>query len=78
MTQLWPLLLSLALLSSPVAAAPPADAIPVAEQHRHDAPTPTPAATAAFANPSGGNYDAEAAKDAWEKTRAFLKKRLAA
>jgi carboxymethylenebutenolidase len=31
----------------------------------------------AFANPSGGNYNAEAAKDAWEKTRAFLKKNLA-
>lgn len=26
----------------------------------------------AFANPSGGRYNGEAAKDAWEKTRAFL------
>ena len=26
----------------------------------------------AFANPSGGRYNGEAAKDAWEKTRQFL------
>lgn len=30
----------------------------------------------AFANPSGGRYNGEAAKDAWEKTRAFLGKNL--
>jgi carboxymethylenebutenolidase len=30
----------------------------------------------AFANPSGGNYRPEAAKDAWEKTRAFFTKHL--
>lgn len=30
----------------------------------------------AFANPSGGAYNGEAAKDAWEKTRAFLAKAL--
>ena len=26
----------------------------------------------AFANPSGGKYNGEAAKDAWEKTKKFL------
>jgi carboxymethylenebutenolidase len=26
----------------------------------------------AFANPSGGRYNGEAAKDAWQKTVAFL------
>jgi len=26
----------------------------------------------AFANPSGGRYNGEAAQDAWEKTKAFL------
>ena len=31
----------------------------------------------AFANPSGQNYDAAAAEDAWEKTTAFLKSQLA-
>ena len=30
----------------------------------------------AFANPSGRNYDAEAAEDAWEKTTAFLQETL--
>ena len=30
----------------------------------------------AFANPSGTNYDPEAAADAWEKTTAFLKENL--
>lgn len=30
----------------------------------------------AFANASGGNYDPEAAKDAWSRTTAFLKKNL--
>ena len=35
------------------------------EFHRYDADH-------AFANPSGGNYNGEAAKDAWEKTRKFL------
>jgi carboxymethylenebutenolidase len=30
----------------------------------------------AFANPSGGRYNGPAAKDAWEKTRAFLAKNL--
>jgi len=30
----------------------------------------------AFANPSGGNYDAAAAKDAWERTTKFLAKNL--
>lgn len=30
----------------------------------------------AFANPSGQNYDAEAAEDAWEKTTAFFKTHL--
>lgn len=30
----------------------------------------------AFANPSGTRYNAEAAADAWEKTRAFLQKHL--
>ena len=30
----------------------------------------------AFANPSGQNYDAAAAEDAWEKTTAFLKAQL--
>lgn len=30
----------------------------------------------AFANPSGGSYDAEAAADAWEATRAFLRTNL--
>lgn len=30
----------------------------------------------AFANASGGNYNPEAAKDAWAKTTAFLKKNL--
>lgn len=32
----------------------------------------------AFANPSGRNYNAEAAEDAWEKTVSFLKKHLRA
>ncbi|HWE25433.1 MAG TPA: dienelactone hydrolase family protein [Myxococcales bacterium] len=31
----------------------------------------------AFANPSGGRYNGPAAKDAWQKTEAFLKKNLA-
>jgi len=30
----------------------------------------------AFANPSGGNYNAKAADDAWKRTTAFLKKNL--
>jgi carboxymethylenebutenolidase len=30
----------------------------------------------AFANPSGGNYNEEAAKDSWERTRAFLARHL--
>jgi carboxymethylenebutenolidase len=30
----------------------------------------------AFANPSGGRYNPDAAKDAWQKTVAFLKKNL--
>ncbi|HEY2031029.1 MAG TPA: dienelactone hydrolase family protein [Myxococcales bacterium] len=30
----------------------------------------------AFANPSGGKYNGEAAKDAWKKTTAFLAKNL--
>lgn len=30
----------------------------------------------AFANPSGGRYDAEAARDAWEKTVRFLRQTL--
>lgn len=30
----------------------------------------------AFANPSGQNYDAEAAEDAWEKTTAFFQENL--
>jgi len=30
----------------------------------------------AFANPSGGRYNPEAAKDAWQKTEAFLAKNL--
>ena len=30
----------------------------------------------AFANPSGGNYRPEAAKDAWQRTTAFLAKNL--
>jgi carboxymethylenebutenolidase len=30
----------------------------------------------AFANPSGTRYNAEAAEDAWEKTKAFLEKYL--
>lgn len=30
----------------------------------------------AFANPSGGNYNAEAAQDSWQKTTAFLAKHL--
>ena len=30
----------------------------------------------AFANPSGGRYNPEAAKDAWQKTQAFLAKNL--
>jgi len=30
----------------------------------------------AFANPSGGNYNAEAAQDSWQKTTAFLAKNL--
>jgi carboxymethylenebutenolidase len=33
-------------------------------------------ASHAFANPSGTAYDAEAAEDAWEKTRAFLGRHL--
>jgi carboxymethylenebutenolidase len=30
----------------------------------------------AFANPSGTRYNAEAAKDAWEKTTAFFQQHL--
>ncbi|MFL6289503.1 MAG: dienelactone hydrolase family protein [Thermoanaerobaculia bacterium] len=30
----------------------------------------------AFANPSGGNYNEAAAKDSWERTRAFLARHL--
>jgi carboxymethylenebutenolidase len=30
----------------------------------------------AFANPSGGRYNGDAAKDAWQKTEAFLSKNL--
>ncbi|HEX9943864.1 MAG TPA: dienelactone hydrolase family protein [Thermoanaerobaculia bacterium] len=37
-----------------------------------------PNADHAFANPSGGSYNAEAAKDAWKETTAFLKKHLQA
>jgi carboxymethylenebutenolidase len=33
-------------------------------------------ASHAFANPSGGNYNAAAAEDAWKRTTAFLKKHL--
>jgi carboxymethylenebutenolidase len=36
-----------------------------------------PGAGHAFANPSGGNYRPEAAADAWKRTLAFLKSRLA-
>jgi carboxymethylenebutenolidase len=39
------------------------------EFHRYDADH-------AFANPSGGRYNGPAAKDAWEKTLAFLSKNL--
>jgi len=35
-----------------------------------------PRADHAFANPSGGNYDEEAANDSWEKTLAFLSRHL--
>jgi carboxymethylenebutenolidase len=35
-----------------------------------------PGANHAFANASGGNYNPEAAKDAWERTRAFLARYL--
>jgi carboxymethylenebutenolidase len=35
-----------------------------------------PGADHAFANPSGGNYDAAAADDAWAKTVAFLERTL--
>ena len=30
----------------------------------------------AFANPSGGNYRPDAAKDAWQRTTAFLARTL--
>jgi carboxymethylenebutenolidase len=36
-----------------------------------------PGAAHAFANPSGKNYDAEAARDAWGMTLAFLQRHLA-
>ncbi len=36
-----------------------------------------PGADHAFANPTGNNYDAEAAEDAWQKTLAFLAEKLA-
>jgi carboxymethylenebutenolidase len=32
----------------------------------------------AFANPSGANYDAEAASRAWKRTVEFLRRKLAA
>jgi len=35
-----------------------------------------PNAKHAFANPSGGNYDAQAANDSWQKTLAFLEVNL--
>jgi carboxymethylenebutenolidase len=35
-----------------------------------------PRADHAFANPSGGNYNEEAANDSWEKTLAFLSRHL--
>jgi len=35
-----------------------------------------PGADHAFANPSGMNYDPEAAEDAWERTTAFLEQHL--
>jgi carboxymethylenebutenolidase len=35
-----------------------------------------PRADHAFANPSGGNYNEEAANDSWEKTLAFLARHL--
>lgn len=35
-----------------------------------------PGAKHAFANPSGGNYDAKAADDAWQKTLSFLSANL--
>lgn len=35
-----------------------------------------PRADHAFANPSGGNYDAEAATESWDKTLAFLARHL--
>jgi carboxymethylenebutenolidase len=39
------------------------------EFHRYDADH-------AFANPSGGRYNPDAAKDAWKKTTAFLAKNV--
>jgi len=35
-----------------------------------------PSAKHAFANPSGGNYDAQAADDSWQKTLVFLAENL--
>jgi carboxymethylenebutenolidase len=35
-----------------------------------------PRADHAFANPSGGNYNAEAAEESWQKTLAFLARHL--
>jgi carboxymethylenebutenolidase len=35
-----------------------------------------PRAEHAFANPSGGNYDEQAANEAWDKTLAFLERNL--
>jgi carboxymethylenebutenolidase len=35
-----------------------------------------PRADHAFANPSGGNYNEQAANEAWDKTLAFLERNL--
>ena len=37
---------------------------------------PTKAATSASANPSGGNYNEQAANEAWATTLAFLERHL--